>query len=66
MVFRPDVDFVLVENDISSIVKAFVYYYNNYNNLIQVALSGQQVFESTYSIESQLIPRIDLIKKMLK
>jgi glycosyltransferase involved in cell wall biosynthesis len=63
--FTDERDIVLVNNDAREIADKITYYKDNREDLVELSTASQLKFKALFDIESQMAPRIQLIKQLL-
>ena len=63
--FEHQNDIVLTTNTANNIISYIDYYYHHYDELQQLAQRGRQKIQHIYSSESQMLPRIELLKAVI-
>ncbi|BDC98604.1 glycosyltransferase family protein [Persicobacter psychrovividus] len=65
VVYQDTLDCLLVENEVDWISDRLKYYHNNPDELYEMAYNGFNKTHSVYGVESQIRPRVELLKKEL-
>ncbi len=63
--FTNEKDIVLIKYDTNDIIDKIIFYYNHPAALKNIAKNGTNRIKELYSLETQMIPRVNLLKKLM-
>lgn len=66
MKFKDKEDLIIIKPEVSNIIETIEYLYHNPYKIIEIARQGRKKAKDIYKKESQIKPRIELIKKVAK
>ena len=64
--FKDKNEIIILKHSAKDIVKKIEYYYNNPNELFELSKNGKLKSEYIYSYDNQMIPRVNLLEKIIK